>query len=255
MPNVTISEAELDALIQQASTFVEQLEEVAHENFARAEQDYGEAVLYSHRLAMAAAIGVLRRFEKKTVAVPIAKADQLTHRLVLAMSFLQGIYLCYEAIGKGLYVQAAAVLRQEMETIAALVEARTTGHVKKIKGRGQQVGKGNIAWQMNRLHGGLCDATHLGNPALLDALYRSAARPEEGLVGRPIRLMPLYSKGDAINMLACQAGLIVQLFDEIHLVLMDSYGEGANSVENFARHVAFEYLRKAGYLIEEKQEK
>jgi hypothetical protein len=249
------SEAEIDALLQQVPKFTSKLEEVGEENLAQAEKDAAEAVMGGHRLAWAATIGMLRRFEKKTVAVPKAKEAQLTHRVVLAISFLQGIRLCYEAIGKGLYVQAAALLRQEMETIAALVEARRTGRAQKIKGRGQQVGKGNIAWNMNRLHGGLSSATHLTDPTLLDALYRSMARPEEGFAGRPVRLMPLYSKVDAINMLASQAGLILQLFKEIHLVLMDLYGESANEIETHVWNAAFASFQKAGFLVEQKPKK
>jgi hypothetical protein len=250
-----ISEAEIDALLEQIPKFTVMLKEVGQENLAKAEKNAPKGVIGGHRLAWAAAVGMLRRFEKKPVAVPREKEAQLHHRMVLIISFLQGIPLCYEAIGNGLYVQAAAVLRQEMETVAALGEARRTGQVKKIKGKGQQVGKGNIAWQMNRLHGGLSSATHLTDPLLLDGLYRSAARPEEGFTGRPVRLMPQYSKVDSINLWACQAGLILQLCGEIHLTLQDLYGEGVNAVENHAWDTAFTSLQKAGYLVENKAKK
>jgi hypothetical protein len=250
-----VSEAEIDALLQKVPTFTDKLRDVAQENLAQAEKDAAADVIGGHRIAWAASIGMLRRFEKKPVAVPPDKEAHLHHRMVLAISFLQGIPLCYETIGNGLYVQAAALLRQEMETIAGLADARRTGKVKKITGRGQDVGKDNVGWRMNRLHGGLSSATHLTDPALLDGLYRSVARPEEGLTGRPVRLMPLYSKGDAANMWACQAGLILQLFTEIHLVLMDLYGEGANRVETHAWNAAVDSLQKAGFLVEEKPKK
>jgi hypothetical protein len=252
IPKPPASEAEIDTLLQKVPTFTDILKEVAQENLVQAEKNAAAGVLGGHRLAWAATIGMLRRFEKKPVAVPPDKEAHLHHRMVLAISFLQGTPLCYETIGNGLYIQAAALLRQEMETIAALVEARRTGEVKKITGQGQQVGKGNIAWNMNRLHGPLSSATHLTNPTMLDGLYRSAARPEEGFAGRPVRLMPLYSKGDTTSMWAFQAGLILQLFNEIHLVLMDLYGEGANGVETRAWNAAVDSLLKAGFLVEER---
>jgi hypothetical protein len=125
--NPPFSEQELSALIQQVETFVDKLEEAGHANMEQATKEYGEHVSYAHRLAMAAAIGMLRRFEEKPVTWVPDTAEKLSHRFVLATSFLQGVYHCYEAIGKSLYVQAAALLRQEMETIAALVSARK-GH-------------------------------------------------------------------------------------------------------------------------------
>jgi hypothetical protein len=228
------------------------LKDVAQGNLAQAEKNAGVGVMDGHRLAWAATIGMLRRFEKNPVPVPLNKEAHLHHRMVLAITFVQGVPLCYETIGNGLYVQAAALLRQEMETIAALAEARRTGEVKKITGQGQQVGKGNVAWKMNRLYGPLSSATHLTDPAQLDGIYRSEARPEEGLTGRPVRLMPLYSHNIATSMWAFQSGLILQLFSEIHLVLMDLYGEGANVVEAHAWETAVDSLQKAGFLVEEK---
>lgn len=248
----SVSEEDIDGLIEKVPAFLVKLRKVCQENLAKAERDVTQGVVGSHRTAWAATIGMVRRFEKRTISVPLDKEVILHHRMVLVISFLQGISLCYETIGNGFYVQAAGLLRQEMETIAALVEARCTGEVKKITGRGQQVGKGNIAWNMNRLHGPLSSATHLTDPALLDGLYRSVATIEEGLSGRPLRLMPLYSKGDTENFWAFQAGLILQLFQEANFVLVDLYGEGANAVETYAWNAAFDALQKAGFLVEGK---
>lgn len=251
-PTPASSQSQIDALLREIERYVDQLDEVCEANLTQAEKDAGDMILGAHRSVWAGAIGMLRRFEKKSVKVSQDREALLHHRMVLSVSFLQGISLCYDAIGNGLYVQAAALLRQEMETIAALVDTRSSGEVKKITGRGQQVGKGNLSWQMNRLHGGLSSATHLTDPALLDNFYRSTARPDEGFSGRPVRLMPQYSKRDSINLWACQVGLILQLFAEIHLVLMDLYGEGANEIEGHAWESAFDALQKAGFLVEEK---
>ena len=243
-----VSAEDFNALIEQVPSFRAELEKVAEENLKKAEHDVGEGLVTAHKFACGAAIGMLRRFEKRPVKVSQQREQELHHRIVLIVSFLQGVSLCYRAIGHGLYVQAAALLRQEMETIAAIGKARRTGEVREIKGRGQDVGKGNIAWQMNRLHGRLSSATHLTDPAQLDCLYRSAAGAEE--VGRPVRLMPVYSKNEAINLWAFQAGLILQLGGEIHLALMDLYGEGANAVESRAWESAFYLLQKGGFLKE-----
>ena len=51
--------------------------------------------------------------------------------------------------------------------------------------------------------------------------------------------MPIYSKVDSVNLFAFQAGLLIQLCDEIHLLLTELYGEGANALEMYSRHAAF----------------
>jgi hypothetical protein len=135
-----------------------------------------------------------------------------------------------------------------METIAALVTIRRNA---KVTTKGQDVVGGNIAWRMNRHHGDLSSATHLSDPALLDRLYRSDAREGEQVIGRPVRLMPIYKKVDSVNLFAFQAGLLIQLCDEIHSLLMELYGEGANALEMYSRNAAFEYLCRAGFLVEE----
>jgi hypothetical protein len=86
----------------------------------------------------------------------------------------------------------------------------------------------------------------------LDNLYRSDAGESEEIVGRPVRLMPIYSKVDSLNFLAFQAGLMIQLSDEINLLLIELGGEGANQLEIYARNAAFEYLKRAGFLVEKK---
>ena len=68
-----------------------------------------------------------------------------------------------------------------------------------------------------------------------------------------MRLMPIYQKVMSENFFAFQAGLIIQLCDEIDLLLVELYGEGANALEIYARNAAFKYLERAGFLVEKKQ--
>src|SRR2546427_617741 len=91
IPTPPVSEAEIDALLQQVPKFRGQLEEVCREHLAKSGKDVAEEVMGGHRLAWATTIGMLRRFERKTVVVPKHKEAELTHRMVLAISFLQGI--------------------------------------------------------------------------------------------------------------------------------------------------------------------
>ncbi len=251
--NLPFTEKDLDSKLQQVMTFIDQLEKIGRKNAEETGRDFTEHIVLAHRLALAGIISMLRRHEKAPVRTQLEKVEPLTNRLVLVISFVQGSYHCYEAIAKGLYVQAAALLRQEMETVAALVDARkSVGNDRRArpKNKGQQVGKGNIAWGMNRLHGGLSSATHLTDPKLLDGLYRTDARPDKNLLGRPVRLMPVYRKVDAINLFAFQAGLTIQLGRELDLLFEELVGNGANALENYCLSTAFEYLKKDGFLIE-----
>ena len=80
----------------------------------------------------------------------------------LYASFVIGLNLCELAIEEGRYIQACALLRQEMETVAQIKNVRV--------GKRNPTRAPNIAFleeYMKRLYGGLSDAAHVSKHHIL----------------------------------------------------------------------------------------
>src|SRR5260370_38912120 len=73
----------------------------------------------------------VRRFELQSKA--------MEGRLTLTAQFIQGIDICEVAISEALYSQAAALLKQELETLAAIEEFEND---RRKDGKTPKIGKG-----------------------------------------------------------------------------------------------------------------
>ena len=80
---------------------------------------YGE-FMDAHWLA----ISVIESATSTVSGKPGNVDDDLAQQLSLTASFIQCIDTCETAISEGYYVSATALLKQEMETIAAIIEVR-----------------------------------------------------------------------------------------------------------------------------------
>lgn len=80
-------------------------------------------------------------------------------------SFVQGIDLTETSISEGFYLQAAALLKQELETVAALVEVRGG---KRNEKRTPNVGV--VPWNLGQLYGSLNEAAHVSESSVLQTI-------------------------------------------------------------------------------------
>ena len=101
----------------------------------------------------------------------------------LTAQFIQGIDVCETAISEGLYSQAAALLKQEMETIEAVHEYetgqrrdRTTPRLNLLRGFGRAYGEFN-----NYAH------------ASVEDIHKSIVHFEEGSISGP-SVIPQYQR-------------------------------------------------------------
>lgn len=104
-------------------------------------------LLSAHQLALNAITSMVDRvadieFEQQS--------EPVEGRMSLIVQFVQGIDVCETAISEGLYSQAAALLKQEMETIEAVHEYetgqrrdRTTPRLNLLRGFGRVYGEFN----------------------------------------------------------------------------------------------------------------
>jgi hypothetical protein len=85
---------------------------------ARWKNDAGH-LIDAHQFAFSAVASMIARFSGR----PFEQQSKLIEgRMSLTAQFVQGIDICETSIFEGLYSQAAALLKQELETLAAIDE-------------------------------------------------------------------------------------------------------------------------------------
>lgn len=114
-------------------------------------QSYGR-LIDAHLLIMGVLSSALLRVTGKVRLITVTSEE----RDALFASFVIGIDLCGDAIAEGRYLQASALLRQEMETIAQL-KAVASDRRKEERSPNVSVLEGSVA----RLYGDLTAAAHL----------------------------------------------------------------------------------------------
>lgn len=102
-------------------------------------------------------------------------------RMHLIAQFIQGVDLAFLAIVDGLYAQAAALQKQQLEAIAALGEytagIRENGKTPNIKNSGQR--------GFGRMYGELNDIAHPSNDHILESLCHFEEEGKQGPTTKP----------------------------------------------------------------------
>lgn len=75
----------------------------------------------AHQFALSALAATITRHMAKKIEAPSADVEG---QIALIAQFLTGVDLCESAIAEGLYSQGATLLKQELETVAAIEEYR-----------------------------------------------------------------------------------------------------------------------------------
>ena len=112
-----------------------------------------------HLLTMGVLAAALLRVNGKIT--PITATSE--RRNALFASFVIGIEACESAIAEGRYLQASALLRQEMETLAQIKEVSTGKKNKKTPNVGV------LEKSLAHLYGGLSDAAHVSEHHIVRA--------------------------------------------------------------------------------------
>lgn len=193
-------------------------------------------LLDAHECALSAISGAISRFSGRTFA---PRGEGVEGRMSLTAQFLQGVELCETAIAEGLYSQAAALIKQEMETIEAIHEfaqgTRRDGKTPRIGGRLD--GWGPIYGDMNSL-------AHVSRHDLATRLVRI----ERGSIVAP-SLFPVYNFELAKLMYGLHVFLIFDLARLNHDLFEELYGEGLDIVELRLLDASAKILQESGAMI------
>ena len=149
------------------------------------------------------------------------------HREALVASFVVGESLCHDGIMRGQYLQASALVRQELETLAAL---REIAGGRRKDGLPPQVSV--LEPSMRRLYGGLSDAAHVGREWVVTQATRAIApwvdMPAETAITRHY---PEFDETTGRRLFALHIFLMLNMAAELANDAVDAHGMSVSEVQ------------------------
>ena len=199
--------------------------------------DAGE-LLVSHLLALSSVYSLTSRFlfQKSSNTT-----ESIDGRLCLSAQFMQGVDICETSISEGLYSQAAALVKQELETLVAIDEfernerqERSTPNI----GRSTYKSFGPIYGDLNSIaHVSIHHITH-------DLVLRTFDKSDI----RGASLVPLYDPHLARMLYGNHTFFITQLTKHVEKLIREMYGEGMSDEEKNMVFTAIKILLKSGII-------
>jgi len=195
---------------------------------------YGKLV-DAHMLATGVlASGLLRISGKSCSSTP-----ESNERSALFASFVIGMTTCESAIAEGRYLQASALLRQEMETLATLKG------VNMRKPRKKEARNVNVLNEsLKRLYGALSDAAHLE----IHDIVRNVTELNVSVMDFPkqtcvTRYFPDFDEGLARRLFSLYLMLVLGHIEELSIDLGD---DGFTEFEVDAINLALKLMQSEG---------
>jgi len=179
--------------------------------------------------AYAQCIAVLDILPKEFASKPGTTNSSISNRLSLIASFIQGIDICEVSISEAMYIQAAAILKQEIETISAILECLNKN---RVEGNTPQVGLLPLPMRIN--YGRLNDIAHVGKSDVLSAYLCDPRTQREGLDDsekNAISLTPVFDAETSITMYGIHVSLCLKLIDEMCNLFSEMYQDFSLSDE------------------------
>lgn len=212
-----------------------------YENRDKSKLGYDTLLLDAHLVATSVISSVA--FRKNLVIGNTS--ESISGRLSLLASFIQGITLCETAISGGYYAQAANLLKQEMETVAAIEEyrkdRRTNRRTPNVK---------HLPMNLGKMYGELQKAAHVADFEVMQIIHRMEVDGEK----KPASFVPVYNQEISKQLYSLHVVLIVLATVAYGELLTEMYDEGLNDLETEMLYSAFKRLEDAGYFDEGKKE-
>ncbi|MFP2932863.1 SEC-C domain-containing protein [Pyxidicoccus sp. 3LG] len=224
----------IESILAHAPSLLAHVEEAGSNNRVKGKQIIG-TLIDAHLMAT----GVIGHAISRKSGVAGANSKSAHERLNLIASFIQGISLAETAICQGLYIQAAALLKQELETLAAVMEVRQD---KRKDGNTPQVH--GLPWNLKKLYGPLNSLAHVAKGDLLAGVY--GIKPMGDL--SPTSVIPVFNDAHARHLYASHVAMLVIAALELDQLYRSLYAEGLSEEEFRVLVSACEVLQKEGFL-------
>lgn len=189
-----------------------------------------------HQVAFSALASVLKRNLGRKVE-NVSKAQE--GQICLISHFVQGVDLCESSISEGLYSQAAALLKQEVEIVSGIEEYRTEKRKEKktpLIGKGVTAGFGPVYGQLN-------DIAHLGSHEIAKNIVSGSVGSVTGA-----SIIPIYEKELAFALYGQHIHYIILVTQQLDVLFQSIYGKGLNEEEKGWLGGAIGALLKEGFL-------
>ena len=166
--------------------------------------------------------------------------EHVEGQICLIAQFLIGIEVCETAISEGLYSQAAALLKQQLETIAGIDEYkngnRKEGETPRMSKVGPTAGFGRVYGQLNEI-------CHVSRHQIAKDLVT-------GQVGETVgaNIMPIYNKELAFFLYGQHVHYITLVARQADMLFQDVYGAGINDEEKTYVGLAISIMLKSGFV-------
>jgi hypothetical protein len=193
-------------------------------------------ILDAHMLIIGAIQSAISRHNLN----PGKTSEAISNIFSLVASFIQGIDCCERAITEGYYVQAGAILKQEMETIAAIEECKVG-----LRNEKRTPNVKNLSWDLSRFYGDLNRVAHVADKSLLSYLVQTNQQGD----AVPASVVPVFNAGEAKGLYGLHVALLVQLAIQINYLYEEVYTEGLIDVEKIGVGQAYKLLLDDGWLV------
>lgn len=232
----------VNEIINGAGEFLAQVLIMGQDNRDTSKENLGELLL-THQTALSVIWSIVKKSQS-----PGNTNESISDRLVLIGSFIQGIDICETAISSGLYTQATALLKQELETLAAIEEINSG---KRMIRKTPNVS--NVRWKLSEYYGFLNKISHVADKELLNPIYNGESYTTiEG--AKPVSVLPTYNKELSIKLYSLQICLMIQLIGLMTSLYEEQYGKPIPIVEQLLVIDAVETLLRNGVIKELNQE-
>lgn len=173
----------------------------------------------AHQLAFSAVTSMINRFSGRRFP---KQPKAIEGRMSLSAQFIQGVDICETAISEGLYSQAAALLKQELETLAAIDEFETG---RRRDGKTPNIANG-IMTGFGPIYGDLNNIAHVSRHDLAMQLVTV----QQGEICAPT-LIPQLNEGLARFLYGNHVYFIVELTRQVARLFEEVFAEGLSDEE------------------------
>lgn len=188
-------------------------------------------------------LGIIKSIYTKYLGTPGKTDDSISNRLPLIASFIQGIDICEICISEGLYTQAAVILKQELETVAAIDECER-GKRKDRKTPNMNC----VKLGLNREYGMLNGIGHVSERDIFEPIYK--ASPDPNIKGQqPISILPQFNNELCSYFYAMHILLILQVIEKLDRLYFDMYDYKMPKDLKQTLHTIITILEKSKFLI------
>jgi hypothetical protein len=173
----------------------------------------------AHQFSFSAAASMVNRFSGRRFPQQTASIEG---RMALTAQFIQGVDICETAISEGLYSQAAALLKQELETLAAIDEFEND---RRKDGRTPNIGNGRMR-DFGPIYGDLNNIAHVSR----HDLARQLVTIEQGEICAPT-VLPQYNRDLARFLYGNHVYFIIEITRQTERIFEEIFDAGQSEEE------------------------